>query len=132
MLAEGYNFGGEQSGHIVLFDYAMTGDGTIAALKILDVLKQSKKKLSELANCIQKYPQVIINIDVEEKIPLKNLTELNLSIESAKKTLGDQGRVFVRYSGTQQMLRIMVEGKEKKLITELANNIADNAKKELK
>lgn len=132
MLAEGYNFGGEQSGHIILFDYTMTGDGTIAALKMLDVIKHSRKKLSELAKCMKKYPQIILNIEVKEKRPLRDLNELTKAIDSANKTLGKQGRTLVRYSGTQNLLRIMVEGKEEKLITKLAKNISDKAKKELK
>lgn len=127
MLKNGYKLGGEQTGHIIFFDYAMTGDATIAALKILDIIKQSGKKLSELANCMTKYPQVLINVNVKDKKDIKEIPELAEAIEIVKKELGNKGRALVRYSGTENILRVMVEGEDKEQITKMAKSIAIKA-----
>ncbi|OGM02973.1 phosphoglucosamine mutase [Candidatus Woesearchaeota archaeon RBG_13_36_6] len=129
MLKKRYNFGGEQSGHIIFFDYSTTGDGTIAALKMLDIMKQNNKKLSQLAKCLNKFPQILVNIKVKEKKDLKKIPPLYKAIDKANKELGKNGRTLIRYSGTQNILRIMMEGKDKKLITKLASDIANKAKK---
>lgn len=129
MLKGDYNLGGEQSGHIIFRDHSMTGDGTIAALKILDIMKQKKKKLSELTKELIKYPQIIVNINVTKKPQINQIPELSKAIKKAKQTLGDEGRTLIRYSGTQNVLRIMIEGKDKKQIKALANSIADAAKR---
>lgn len=129
MLKKDYNFGGEQSGHIIFFDYSTTGDGTIAALKMLDIMKQKNKKLSELTKCLNRFPQIQINIKVKEKRDLKKIPLLSRVIDRANKELGENGRTLIRYSGTQNILRIMVEGKDKRLITKIANDIASKAKR---
>lgn len=124
MLKQGYNLGGEQTGHIIFFNYTMTGDATIATLKILDIIKQSGKTLSELASCMKKFPQVLINVNVKEKKDIEDISELKEIIENVKNELGENGRTLIRYSGTENILRIMVEGEDKERITKLAKEIA--------
>ncbi|MFH0875152.1 MAG: phosphoglucosamine mutase [archaeon] len=132
MRKKGFNLGGEQSGHIIFSDYNSTGDGTISALQIVNILKGSKKKMSELALLLVKYPQIIVNVNVNEKKDIEKTLLIKKEIISAEKILGKYGRHLIRYSGTQNLLRIMIEGKDKKIITELANKIADAAKRELR
>ncbi len=120
---EGYSLGGEQSGHLVLLDYATTGDGTIAALQILNIMKQRGKKLSELAQCMTSWPQKIESFAVKEKTPLPKLKKVQAAIAQAETALGDKGRVFVRYSGTEQKARIMIEAKDSAKIDTLITSI---------
>jgi len=129
MLKNGYNFGGEQSGHIIFFDYTTTGDGTIAALQILNIMKETGKKLSELAKCMQRFPQVLVNVPVKEKKDLNRMPGVLKAIKDAEKKLGKEGRIFVRYSGTENICRIMVEGKSGRLIKQLADNVAKEVRK---
>lgn len=131
MRKEGYNLGGEQSGHIIFLDHTTTGDGTISALQILKIMKITNKKLSELASVMEKFPQTLLNVAVREKKPIENFSNLNNKIKSIEKRLAADGRVFVRYSGTQNLLRIMIEGKDKKEIESYAQQIAEEVKKEI-
>ena len=126
-----YNLGGEFSGHIIFSDYNTTGDGMVAGLQILKIMKQKNKKLSELSSVLQKYPQVIVNIDVKEKKPIEKMTEVKEQIKKAETILGDKGRHLIRYSGTEMKARVMVEGENLEEITKLANNIAKEIKKEV-
>ena len=128
-ILNGYNFGGEQSGHIIFFDYTTTGDGTIAALQILNIMKETGKKLSELAKCMQRFPQVLVNVPVKEKKDLNRMPGVLKAIKDAEKKLGKEGRIFVRYSGTENICRIMVEGKSGRLIKQLADNVAKEVRK---
>ena len=108
MLKQDLNFGGEQSGHIIVRDYGTTGDGLVAALQILRVMKMSDKPLSELARCWTRFPQLLTNIVVREKKPLDKLdgvSELMAQAEAALKPQG--GRVFLRYSGTEPKVRLL-------------------------
>ena len=110
MRREGAVFGGEDSGHIIFNDVHTTGDGLMAALRLLDAMQSSGKPLSELSRVMQVYPQVLINVDVKSKPDIENVPEIMDAIARAEKTLADRGRVLVRYSGTQNKCRIMVEG----------------------
>ncbi len=112
MLKKGYALGGEQSGHIIFSEHSKTGDGTLAALKILDIMQRKNKKLSEL-RYIEKMPQAIVNVEVEKKVPLKKIPGFMDRVREVEKELGEEGRVVIRYSGTQNLLRIMVEGKNR-------------------
>jgi phosphoglucosamine mutase len=132
MLKGKLNLGGEQSGHIILLDYSTTGDGLLTALFILKIMAEEKKKLSELARCMYKFPQLLLNIEVGQKRPFEELPKLNKAISKCEKKLGSKGRLYVRYSGTEDKLRIMVEGQNQILIKDLAEEIANIAKEELK
>ncbi|MBS1267198.1 MAG: Phosphoglucomutase/phosphomannomutase [Candidatus Woesearchaeota archaeon] len=131
MLKKGYNLGGEQSGHIIFFDYSMTGDGTIASLKILRIMKKSGRTLSDLSSCMKKFPQKLINVDVNSKPDFSKINGFNRAIKSVESKLGDSGRTLIRYSGTQNILRIMIESEDKALIADMAKELADIVKKEI-
>ncbi|MBI5393163.1 phosphoglucosamine mutase [Candidatus Woesearchaeota archaeon] len=131
MQKSGAIIGGEQSGHIILSEYTTTGDGTIAALQILRIMKEKNSKLSKLASVLKEYPQVIINVDVKQKTPLEKLSAVSKKIKEVGTKLADNGRILVRYSGTQNCCRIMVEGQNKKEITNYADQIAAEIRKVL-
>ncbi|MEG1985252.1 MAG: phosphoglucosamine mutase, partial [Oscillospiraceae bacterium] len=124
-LRKGYVLGGEQSGHVILTDYCTTGDGEMTAALMLQILKQSGKKASELANEIQKYPQILVNVRTTNKgkSKFKEDDELQGYIEAAQQELFDTGRVLVRISGTEPLIRIMVEGRDESKISEIARDI---------
>jgi len=126
-----YSFGGEQSGHLVFRQYSTTGDGIIAALQLMRLMKSTGKKLSQLTSKIDFYPQVLLNVRVKEKRPIKGMNSVQKEIEEAEKKLGADGRVLVRYSGTEKTARVMVEGKNNKLVNDIANGIANAIKKEV-
>lgn len=124
MKKSGYNFGGEQSGHLVLGDYSTTGDGLVSALQILEILCNAKKPLSEVANIFQLYPQILHNVKYQNGLnPLDN-SEIQNAIKLAEEKLGNTGRILVRKSGTENLIRIMAEGKDKNLIEEITRQIA--------
>ena len=133
MLLEEYNFGGEQSGHIIFRDFATTGDGELTAIQLLSLLKRSGKKLSELASIMNKYPQVAINVKVTPEAKVKFYTNVAVkkSIDEAKTKLGEKGRIVVRPSGTEPKIRVMVECNEEELMHEVANEVAAVVEKEL-
>ncbi len=130
MEKQGINLGGEQSGHVIFSQVHTTGDGILTALQIMKIMKEENKKLSELAGQIMLMPQVMLNVKVKNKKPIEE-TNLKKAIEKVKQELEGTGRVFIRYSGTQSLLRIMVEGKNEKQINKLAQELARNAEKEL-
>ena len=123
--------GGEQSGHIIFKQLLDTGDGQISALQLLNILVKEEKKLSEMCAWIKKYPQILINEKVAEKIPLEKLPATTKVIKQIEKKLGDNGRVLVRYSGTENLLRVMLEGQDKKEIKSFAQQIVKEAVKEI-
>ncbi len=131
MRKNGYKLGGEQSGHIIFLDSATTGDGILAALKVLEVMKRTGKPLSELKRQIKLYPQVLENVRVREQKPVDTLPAVKKMIEDAEKKLGTKGRVFVRYSGTEPLIRVMVEGEDESMIRTIATEIAALFKKEI-
>jgi phosphoglucosamine mutase len=126
MIDKGYNLGGEQSGHIIFRDHATTGDGELTAVKLLEIMKQTGKPLSELAGVMSVYPQVMLNVPIptEFKEKWKNEEEISALIEAAKNELGAAGRILVRESGTEPLVRVMAEGKDFKQINRLAGEIA--------
>ncbi len=126
MLKNDYCIGGEQSGHVIFHDYATTGDGQLTAIQLLQVLKLTGKKLSELAGEIEIFPQTMVNVRVSQigKVRYAKDAEIKKAIASAEKELGDQGRVLVRVSGTEPLIRVMVEGKDEEMIQRLADEIA--------
>ena len=131
MRRKGYVFGGEQSGHLVFLEHATTGDGTVAALALLRVMVQQQKPASELASCMEIYPQSQLNMAVREKPALDSLKGVMAAIRDAEKKLGKDGRVLVRYSGTESKVRVLVEGPEKKLIDGFAATIGGELKKSI-
>ncbi len=130
MRKKGYVLGGEQSGHIIFSNYTTTGDGIVSALQLLKVIKERREKLSKLAACMTPLPQVLVNVEVKEKKDISRL-KVNKNIKSAELKLGGKGRVLVRYSGTQNLCRIMIEGENKREIQKMANDIAKDMKKEI-
>ena len=126
MVKNGYVIGGEQSGHIIFLDHATTGDGQMSATQVLNVLKSTGKKISELASEMQVYPQVLINVRVSNfgKARLDKDEEVQLAIREASEELGDTGRVLVRVSGTEPLVRVMLEGEDYNQIKSLAESIA--------
>lgn len=130
MLAGGYNLGGEQSGHIIFHDYATTGDGQLTAVQLLSVLKRQERKASELGSIMERYPQVMINVKIlpKWKEAWKNDAEIEKIISENQKKLGSSGRILVRESGTEPLIRVMIEGRKFRLINEMALAIADKIK----
>lgn len=131
MLKAGANLGGEQSGHLICLDHNTTGDGLVSALQVLRIMIETDSKLSDLACMVKKYPQTIVNVKVKTKPPLEELPKLQQTIKDAEKILGDKGLILVRYSGTESLLRVTVQGEKYKLVQELANKIALEAKEEI-
>jgi phosphoglucosamine mutase len=124
MRKNGYNLGGEQSGHLVFLDHATTGDGIVAALRVLAVMVREGKPLSELAQCMTRTPQVLVNVKVERKRPLEELPDVQGLIRKVELDLGEDGRVLVRYSGTEAKARVMIEGPDQARIQQQAEEIA--------
>jgi phosphoglucosamine mutase len=132
MLKDGLNFGGEQSGHIIVRDFATTGDGLIAALQILRVMKMRNKPLSELTRCWTRFPQLLTNMVVREKKPLETLagvSKLLAQAEADLKPLG--GRAFLRYSGTEPKVRLLLEGPDAAVLQQWSQKISKALKEEL-
>ena len=127
-----FNIGGEQSGHIIFMDYVTTGDGIITALHVLRMMIERQKPLADLANCMDEFPQKLVNIKVREKIPVEEVPELAAEIKKCESELKDNGRVLVRYSGTEKLIRIMVEAKSYKAADGWSKKIAAIAEKKLK
>lgn len=127
MLENGYNLGGEQSGHVIFLDYGTTGDGQLTGAQLLSIVKRSGKPLSELARVMQRYPQVLINVKISSENIVKYYTDktIKAEIEKVKEQLGDRGRILVRPSGTEPLIRVMLEGEDYKEITDLANGVAE-------
>ena len=133
MLLENYSFGGEQSGHVIFRDFATTGDGQLTAAQLLSILKQREAKLSSLKTVMERYPQTMVNIKVspEGKLAFHTDPKVKKAIQQATATLNGEGRVIVRPSGTEPLLRVMVEGRDLALIEKLANDISEVIKEEL-
>lgn len=127
MLLGDYKIGGEQSGHIIFSDYATTGDGQLTAIQVLSLMKRSKKSLFELKSVMTRFPQELINVEVsaEGKLKFYTDTELQQAIKAAEEELGENGRILVRPSGTEPLIRVMTEGVDKRTITEIAVRIAE-------
>lgn len=124
MLKNESNLGGEQSGHTIFLDHNTTGDGIVTALQVLRIMIETDSKLSDLAACVKNYPQSLINVHVKSRPPIESLVETQKAIKEAEKTLADSGFVLIRYSGTEPIIRVTVQGAKKKVVNELAQNIA--------
>ncbi len=131
MRQGGYNLGGEQSGHVVFLDHGRTGDGLMTALQVLAILARSSKPLSELAAGFQRYPQVMVNVGVSAKRPIEDLPRVQEAIAEVESKLDGRGRVLIRYSGTENKARVMVEGEEERAVSEYANTLAATLKESL-
>ncbi|NCN26770.1 phosphoglucosamine mutase [bacterium] len=131
MKAAGSNLGGEQSGHIVLGDSSTTGDGTVAALAVLSVMLRKEKPLSELRKIVQPLPQLLRNIRVKDKKDLNQLSETQKALKSVEQSLSGKGRVLLRYSGTEPLCRIMLEGENEVALNSMADDLEAALKKDL-
>lgn len=131
MLKNGCNLGGEQSGHLIFLDHNTTGDGLVSALQVLRIMIETDSRLSDLATIVQKYPQTCLSIQVKAKPPLENLPVVQQEVKRVKELLSDKGRVLVRYSGTENICRVMVEGPKQKQVLQLAEAIAATIKEEI-
>jgi phosphoglucosamine mutase len=132
MRKNGLNLGGEQSGHVVFLDHATTGDGIVAGLKVLEAMRRTSKTLSQLKKAIQLFPQVREDVRVSKKKPFDEIPEIAQAIAAAEAKIGSKGRVFVRYSGTESLARVMVEGEDLSMIQTLAQDIAKKIEKHLR
>jgi len=128
MRAQGYNFGGEQSGHLIFLDHNTTGDGILSALQILSVIRTTEKPLSELAKVMEIFPQILINTLVKEKIPITEVPALNRHIKEVEKAIKGRGRLLIRYSGTENKLRVMLEGENYDEIKKYAEELSTSVK----
>ncbi|HIA13787.1 MAG TPA: phosphoglucosamine mutase [Nitrospirales bacterium] len=124
MVKGGYAFGGEPSGHVIFMEHNTTGDGLITALQVLTMLKMSETCLSKLADVVTLYPQVLINVPVRTKPPIDEIPKLTQAIKDVETSFNGAGRVLLRYSGTESILRVMVEGKEQHLVDTAAKELA--------
>ena len=124
MLARNLALGGEQSGHIIFADYLSTGDGLITALQVLNAMAATGRELADLAGELRTYPQVLLNVRVAHKVELKQVPEVAALVTDVERRLGDRGRLLVRYSGTEPLLRIMLEGQDPDAIRRWAEEIA--------
>lgn len=125
MRSDGFNFGGEQSGHLIFLDYNTSGDGILSALQVMKVMTESGKSLSELAARVKKYPQVLKNVQVSSRKDLESIPEVNKAMAEARTRLGDSGRLLVRYSGTQLLCRVMAEGPEDESVNLVVDMVTD-------
>lgn len=131
MLKSGYNLGGEQSGHVIFLDHTTTGDGIITALQILAIMRQQGKKLSELAAVMTSFPQLLVNVPVKEKRDLDGIPSVKGLLDEVQEKLKGRGRAFIRYSGTEKLARITVEGEDRAEIDGYGAALEAVLKKEL-
>jgi phosphoglucosamine mutase len=128
MRSEHHSFGGEQSGHLIFGQHAATGDGILAALQLARIMVEKGRKLSKLSALFEPYPQVLVNVKVKEKRPFDEMPEVKAVVKQVKEELKGKGRVLLRYSGTEQVARVMVEAKTEKKARRLANMVAEAVK----
>ena len=131
MRADRSNLGGEKSGHIIFMDHATTGDGIIGALQVLRLMKQTGRPLSELAACMEEYPQKLTNLRVREKVPLERLPRTSAVVRESEESLGEAGRVLVRYSGTEPKVRVLVEARDQASVDHWSEAIVDVLRSEV-
>lgn len=134
MLKDGYNLGGEQSGHVILLDYNPTGDGILTSLMLIQAILEENEKASKMAEIIKLYPQVLINAKVnsDKKYDYEKDEEIKQAIEKLEKEFAGNGRVLIRPSGTEPLVRVMIEGEDQEYITKKAREIADLIEEKLK
>jgi len=131
MARGGYNLGGEQSGHLIFLDYNTTGDGVLCALQVLAVMMREEKKLSELASIMVPFPQVLRNVPVQRKRDPHQIPEVETLMKKILEELGDRGRILVRPSGTENLIRVMVEGENEKEILAYAEEISESIREKM-
>ena len=131
MLRIGANLGGEQSGHLLFPDYAPTGDGILSALSILAVMRETGEPLASLAACMRKFPQVLVNVPVSRKPPMESLPGVSERVRAFESELDGTGRIVVRYSGTESLARVMIEGADDARIRAMADELAATIRREL-
>jgi phosphoglucosamine mutase len=132
MLRSGFNFGGEQSGHLIFRDFASTGDGLVAALQILRIMKARQQPLSQLAKCWTRFPQLVTNVKVREKKPFEQLDGVNQLVAAAEKELAAQGgRLLLRYSGTEPKVRLLVEGRDSAMLKTWSEKICGTIRQQI-
>lgn len=132
MREKGAIMGGEQSGHLVFLDYSTTGDGILAGIRLLRIMLEKNKPLSELSKLLTPFPQKLINVHVERKVPFSQVDSIQKAVEEAEQSLGKKGRVLLRYSGTESVARVMVEGDNQELVEKWAADLAWEVEKGLK
>lgn len=125
MRKKGYSFGGEQSGHLVFLDHITTGDGILAGLQLLAIMKKRKKPLSELATIMESFPQVLKNVRMSTKVPVETIPNFLKTVEKLEQKLGENGRILVRPSGTEPVIRVMVEGRDNTEINAIADELCE-------
>ena len=131
LLRTGAAVGGEQSGHIIFPRVSLAGDGMVTTIKLLRAVVESQRGLHELTEGFVRYPQVLVNVRVRERRPFTEMTKVGDLIRATESALGEHGRLLLRYSGTELLARVMIEGKEQKQIENLANALADKLKGEI-
>lgn len=131
MLASDLLLGGEQSGHVIFREFATTGDGILSCLRILEVMRETGRSLESLVEDFAVFPQKLLNIPVREKRPLEKMPKVQAEISRAEQELGDSGRVLVRYSGTELLLRVMIEARHIEDVERLCTRIADQIRREI-
>jgi phosphoglucosamine mutase len=131
MVRGGYNLGGEQSGHTIFIDHNTTGDGVLTALQVLAIMKQKERPLDELAKVMEPLPQVLYNVEIKEKRELSEFPEIKKRTKEIEKALDNSGRILIRYSGTEPLLRIMIEGEDEKKLHRFAQDLVELVKKYL-
>ena len=131
MLKEGYNLGGEQSGHIIFSKFAKTGDGILTAVQLLSAMVKNNKRLSELGALMTKYPQILLNVRVKNKYGWEENEAIKAVIKKYQDELGDNGQVLVRASGTEPLIRIMAEGPVQERLEKIADSIGEVVTREL-
>ncbi len=131
MIRGGYNLGGEQSGHMIFLDHNTTGDGVLSALQVLAIMQRSGKSLSELAAVMTSLPQVLVNVRVRKKAVLTKVVPIKAAMDAIEQEISGKGRLLVRYSGTEPLLRIMVEGEDQSRINQLAEQLASVVREHL-
>jgi len=131
MVRGGYNLGGEQSGHTIFLDCNTTGDGVLTALQVLAIMKQKERPLDELAKVMEPLPQVLYNVEVKEKRELSEFPEIKKRMKEIEKALDNSGRILIRYSGTEPLLRIMIEGEDEEKLHRFAHELSELVKKHI-
>jgi phosphoglucosamine mutase len=131
MRRGGYNLGGEQSGHMIFLDHNTTGDGLLSALQVLSIIRRTGRSLSDLADVMIPLPQVLVNVRVRERKDIMSFPDIASLVKRLEERVGENGRLLLRYSGTEPLLRIMLEGQDKYEITAWAKELAEAVEKKL-
>ncbi len=131
LLNNNLSLGGEQSGHVIFLDYLSTPDGLLTALKVLQVMRATGQTLSDLCKCMTKYPQILVNVKVKERKPFEQMPVVHEKLAQFNNRIKDDGRILLRYSGTELLARVMVEGKDQSMIEDIANSLATEIKQEI-